>query len=996
MRVWTRVLLALFIGVWAVPAAAQSLNTATVVITVTDQNGGVLKDAAVAVQDAATGVSRDGTSDANGTLTVPSLDVNGTYSVTVKKSGFADGTTAHITLRAGEVAQVRMKLLVGGGASEVTVYGTAEGVRTDPELGTRLDSDRIEDTPILGRKFSALPLLNAAFRNAKGTGDLFMNSVYFVTGAGGRRQADFALDGATADELWGRQTMFATVPISAIAEMNIESRAFSAEYGWTSSAAVNIVTKSGSNDLHGDGLFIGRPGGLQPKTFSAGEQCAPSVGTCVAPTTNGVATPIVPPDIPDSLGQGSFSLGGAIAKDRTYYFMAGDFTNQNRTAAITSPVLVPAGETSIGYIGTYQQGLFDGRLDHRISNTNSLMVRFNLDRFYDNNPQDTVGGNVLPDAGREFIRHSYSGQVNETAILSSSLLNEARFEYQDADPVTDFTPLDPSTQITRSGAIPFTDGTSLAVDVFSRQTSFSDTMTWTKSRHDIRFGGAVTRSSSGGNGTEFGNAFVLGQFTANSSTTAAPSALTIANMTKYQQSFNFGQGTYVLDQWVYDVFVQDSYRPVRDVTLDLGLRYDRQTFSQGKKNVAPRVGFAWNPNGSPKLSVRGGYGIYYTELRANNDASFTLGGPQGQFTYTAAPGQTGFPTCVGPGCTPVLFNQNAALNTLPARNITIEPGLASYYESLGVNVAALPGYAAATFVNPKSQVGSIGFERQIGGHTFLSVDYVRQHWTGLDETVDLNAPSLFVRTAPDQCRGPNNTAVPCEGSGASNAVIFADLTRPIVPVNGGFRVIDTIENLGIADYNGLQTMLRWQDAASYLSISYTLSKATNTTEPDGNGAGPNDFNQLGPANETAPSLLDQRHRAVIVYSRRLPWNVTAGTVNSLASSKPFNPTTGVDNNGDGSSNDRPVINGVVVGRYSFRGTPTYDTDVFLEKGVKLSARTLALRMECFNLFNHANILGRNGTYGNGATPIPTFGVASSGLSNVDPGRMFQFELRFQF
>jgi hypothetical protein len=409
MRASIRVVLAVLLGVWALPAAAQSLNTATVVITVTDQNGGVLKQAAVTVEDAATGVSRDGTSDANGTVTVPSLDVNGTYTVTVKKSGFADGTTGHITLRAGEVAQVKMKLLVGGGKSDVTVYGTTEGVRTDPELGTRLDSDRIEDTPLLGRKFSALPLLNAAFRNAKGTGDLFMNSVYFVTGAGGRRQADFALDGATADELWGRQTMFATVPVSAIADMNIESRAFSAEYGWTSSAAINIVTKSGSNELHGEALYLGRPGGLQPKTFSPSEQCSPSVPTCVAPTTNGLATPIVPPDIPDSLGQGSFALGGAIVKDRTYYFMAGDVTNQHRTAAITSPVLVPAGQTSIGYVGEYQQGLFDARLDHKISSTNSLMVRFNLDRFHDNNPQDAVGGNVLPDAGREFIRHAYAG-----------------------------------------------------------------------------------------------------------------------------------------------------------------------------------------------------------------------------------------------------------------------------------------------------------------------------------------------------------------------------------------------------------------------------------------------------------------------------------------------------------------------------------------------------------------------------------------------------------
>src|SRR5207248_10787480 len=176
-------------------------------------------------------------------------------------------------------ATVRVKLVASGGTSEVTVYGTTQGVRADPELGTRFDSEQIDETPILGRKISALPLLNAAMRPAKGTGDLFLNSVYFVTGAGGRRQADYVVDGATGDEPWGRQTMFSTIPVSAVQEMNVMSRAFSAEFGWTSSAAINVVTKAGTNAVHGEALVLGRPGALQGQTFSADLQCAPSVGT---------------------------------------------------------------------------------------------------------------------------------------------------------------------------------------------------------------------------------------------------------------------------------------------------------------------------------------------------------------------------------------------------------------------------------------------------------------------------------------------------------------------------------------------------------------------------------------------------------------------------------------------------------------------------------------------------------------------------------------------
>jgi len=887
-------------------------------------------------------------------------------------SGFKTEEIRDVALRAGETASVRVRLVATGGESAVTVYGTTEGVRTDPELGTRLDSERIEETPILGRKISSLPLLNAAFRQAKGTGDLFMNSVYAVTGAGGRRQADYVVDGATGDEPWGRQTMFSTLPISAVQEMNVMSRAFSAEFGWTSSAAINIVTKAGTNSTHGDVVFLGRPGGMQATTFSADQQCPASVSTCVPPALNGAPVAITAPDIPDSLAQGSFSIGGPIARDRTQYFAAADLTYQDRTAPITSPLVAPG--TTI--VGRYRQALVDGRLDHKVSSGHSLMARVNVDRFYDTNPQDAVSGNVLPSAGRQFTRHSYGGQLNDTLVLGANMLNEARFEYQNADPVTAFDPLTPSTQFTRAGTVPFTSGESRFVHVFSRVAQFSDTLSWTKGPHYLRLGGSALRNTSGGDGTEFGSAFVLGQFTVNTATTKPPDQLTLAEMTRYQQSFNFGAGTYELGQWIVSTFAQDSYRVRNDLTLDLGLRYDRQTFSDGTKNFAPRLGFGWNPAGDPKTAVRGGYGMYYTQLRANTDASFELGGPLGVFTYTATPGQTGFPTCVT--CTPVSFDQNAAAGTLPARNITIRPGMASYYSQF-FDISKLPGYAAATFVNPRSQVGSIGVERQLAQRVFVTVDYVKQHWTGLDRTVDLNAPSLFVRTATGQAR----------------SAAAADATRPITPANGGFRQINVVENLGVADYDGLQTMLRWQSTRAFLSVSYTLSKATNTTEPDGNGAGQNDFNQLG-EEERGPSLLDQRHRAVLSAAYQFPFNITAGTLIQVASARPFNPTTGTDNNGDANNNDRPVINGQIAGRYSFRGTPTSDVSLFAEGRLKFSGRSVALRIEGFNVFNHANVLGRNGTYGDTVTPLATFGQASPGLANIDPARMVQLQVRFEF
>src|SRR5262249_27293156 len=158
--------------------------------------------------------------------------------------------------------------------------------------------------------------------------------------------------------------------------------------------------------------------------------------------------------------------------------------------------------------------------------------------------------------------------------------------------------------------------------------------------------------------------------------------------------------------------------------------------------------------------------------------------------------------------------------------------------------------------------------------------------------------------------------------------------------------------------------------------------------------------------ERGPSLLDQRHRAVLTFSYRFPYDITAGTVTQLASSRPFNATTGVDNNGDGANNDRPVINGVVIDKSAFRGTPTSDVSWFLEGRMKLQRKTLLLRLEGFNLFNHGNYLGRGQTtFGDTGTPNDTFGqLAAVGTStnaipafaNIDPPRMFQLQVRFLF
>ena len=333
---------------------------------------------------------------------------------------------------------------------------------------------------------------------------------------------------------------------------------------------------------------------------------------------------------------------------------------------------------------------------------------------------------------------------------------------------------------------------------------------------------------------------------------------------------------------------------------------------------------------------------------------------------------------------------------MPARDVTIGAGRRDFYKAqfakYGLNFDLLPNYPDQ-LVNPRSQVTSIGAEYEVVRGLFAGSDYVHQHWTNLARNVDLNAPSAFDRTAPGQTR----------------SVAAANATRPILPVNGGVRQVNVLMNLGVADYDGLQTQISYRGHRRiYAAVSYTLAKATNTSEPDGNGINPDQSigTRLGEV-ERGPSLLDQRHRAVITFSYRLPYNITAGTVTQLASSRPFNATTGVDNNGDGANNDRPVVDGKVIAKSAFRGTATSDVGIFIEGRVKTSEFTnILLRLEGFNLFNHGNYLGRGQTvYGDTGTPNPTFGqfvaagTAASAIpafANIDPPRMFQLQVRFIF
>jgi hypothetical protein len=445
---------------------------------------------------------------------------------------------------------------------------------------------------------------------------------------------------------------------------------------------------------------------------------------------------------------------------------------------------------------------------------------------------------------------------------------------------------------------------------------------------------------------------------------------------------------------LWSLFAQDDFRVRTDLTINLGIRYEQQTFTDFRRGFAPRVGFSYNVRGDGKTVIRGGFGIYYSQIVDNTAANWALTGPTGVFNYTASPGQIGFPTSVAAAPLPV-FPAGAPV---PLRSLYIRAGDGSAYSQF-FPTSSLIGYQVA-LLNPYSEQWTFGVERRLAANWVLAMDYVGSHTLRINRPLNVDPPTPFIRTAPGQTRTAQaaNCTRPywiqwykqqgtvCNPDAATNpqppyAVITSD-------VNNGYAYYDALDVNLTHSFGRRLTML----------VSYTWSHAIDNVDPDVPGQNPNDPNFTGKV-ENGNAIFDQRHRFVLSGVATLPGKVNFGGVMTLASGLPYNYTTGVHNSGDtGATADRPVIDGVVVSRNAGRGHSIYEVSPFLERPFTFRGERMRVvpRVEAFNVFNHANFVGYSGTYGNGATPGPGFGAPLTGITNQLPARSLQFSVKLAF
>jgi len=958
----------------AIIVSGQTPDAATLRGRVVDQTHAAVPGVDVTVTNALTGLRRAARTGESGDFLVSGLPVGGAYDVVASKQGFAEMKPARVTLAGGTTAEIDLTLSAAGGQTQVTVTGAVGEVRTDgPQLGDRLSAEQIEETPLLNRRITYLPLLNAANRQAINQGDVFMNENMFTTNGAGRRQTWFEIDGVTGNDSWGRQTLFTNVPADAVQEMTILNNGFSAEYGASTGSAVNIVTKTGGERFHGSFLELWRPSATAAALsgFSA---------------ANGASGNDI---INDALGQSAISLSGAIDA-KTHFFLAGENSRETKG----SPVISPLDPTV--FEGAYRGWLAYFRLDRQLNTRNNAFYRFDADMFEDTNPNGTVGGNNLPTVQRVFHRRTYANELGETAVLSPALLNTARFQFQLASPITEFDPTVYGTQfqVPISSGGTFTTGTSQSALLMNRQYEPSDTLSAVWGKHQIRFGGDGILAHTGGNSKEFGGPIYLGQFIYNTCTRSIAvcegSAYlgNLANVKTYTQSY--GNANYSVNDWLWSGFVEDDWHVLPNLTINLGLRYERQTFTDSNKDFAPRAGFALNLRGSV---IRGSFGIYDSQIVDNSEASYALTGPTGVFNYTATPGQIGFPTAVSAAPLPAFPSGAQA----PLRSLYVRPGNAAYLNQF-FPTSTLIGYQNGLW-NPYSEQWTFGVEREVARSWVLRVDYVGSHTLKINRPLDVNPPTPFVRTAQNQTRSAQ--AANCTRPYwiwwyAQNHLTCSSTaaTNPQPP----YSVIQTDANNGYAYYDALDVNLTHRFGQHFSALaSYTWSHTIDNVDPDTTSQNPNNPNFTGKV-ENGNAIFDQRQRFVLSGVYNLPWKINFGLVGTVASGLPYNYTTGTTNSGDtGATTDRPVINGVVVGRNIGRGNPIYDISPFIEKAFAITERVHAnLRMESLNALNHANVVGYSGTYGNGASAGAGFGAPLVGVTNQLPARSVQFSLKVAF
>ncbi len=1020
--------LTLFVLLLAAFAHAQSTSTATLSGVVTDPADAAVGAAGVTATNSATGLARKASTGPDGVYRIDLLPP-GEYDIRAEHSGFNVTVQKGVSLTVGAAATVDLKLQIASGATTVEIVADAPPVETTRTQQSNVIEQRaIADLPIDRRDYLSFALLAPGVSDSKAHAD---SNTYRVKqtpdsglsfyGSNGRGNT-INVDGGESND--GGGGVRATIGQEAVREFQVNRSNYSAEYGGSRGGVVNIVTKGGTNEVHGSAF-----GFFRNQVFDATNPF-----NVVLNSDNSVKR--VKPD--SSRQQFGATIGGPIAKDKTFYFL--DYEQQRRRESTAVPILtdlsvfgptpaqkailsqLPASAAaqltaalstpaSVQQMFQLNSGIFPFqtdqkqglvRVDHQFTQNDQLSFRFNTSKFYDTNPNVSA----LTGISRGFIQDTFDGVGSLGWIHSFSprLINEARVQFDYYDQLTGTNDkFGPALEIAGFGN--FNRDRFLPSESISRRTEFGDNLTVNLGRHTLKTGGyALIRSEHSDSATFFSGRFTFGSLPGGlvnaalaSTTINALQAFNLGLAQSYQQGFGNGivSATYPLIAG----YVQDEWRASRTLTLNAGLRYEvdnrRAPLPTDHKEIAPRFGFAWSPDA--KTVIRGGYGIYYATIDFQIDYSVYALGIRPDGSRPIAQVLTTIQTA-GAQSAANIFTTLRAKGVIgvptPQRSITpadltqfgINISQTGPLPPLSVVFSASPGYK-----NPQTQQASLGIQREFGNGFTGSANGVFVRGSHLTDAYDNN----LLSTAPfDKNIGTQNYA--------------ADATHP-----GGYFVNPLIyqSNVYESNSNSFYGGLMLEGAKRMgrnvqIHANYTWSHATDETTDYNSDFEPN--NQFCRRCDRASSSFDERHKVVAYAVIQTPSHANAllrdwvlSPIFQAHSGQPFNLLVGGTdlNNDRHNTTDRPAY----AGRNTGFGPAYWAFDTRFQRAIPFGEkRRLDFMFEVFNLFNKLNYQSVNNVVGNYAGPFNVTGrhdrnpTDQLGFTSAFDARRMQLGLRYTF
>ena len=934
----------------------------TILGTVTDPQGAVVAGAKVTVRNVNTGLERVTETSADGSYAVPELPI-GTYTITVNQSGFQTSSVTNVPVDVS--AEKRVDVALRAGQVTTTVEVSAEALpqieTTTDTLGTTFTAEQAKDLPLNGRDFQKMIFLTPG---VAGSPDQITDSpgsygIFSMNGARGRSN-NFLLDGTDMNDGYRNDPaineagVFGTpatiLPVDAIEETQIVSN-FMPEYGRNAGAAINIVTKSGTNTLHGSAIEYFRNNALDARNYF---------------------NPSTQPKAQFHNNQFGGSLGGPIVKDKTFFYL--DYEGQRERVGVVTLANVPTGSAADGSLSpsdssnpVIQQliarhpwpapnlttGPFNAsvispsynrvdsmiaKIDHNLNSKNLLTGRY----FFGDSSQSfplalTASGGQLPGFNTFTPTRVQLVSLSHVWTISGTKVNELRFGWNRF--AEDFLAEDRSFH---PSSIGLNVGTGLAdqglpimlVSGFAQLGATSgdprgrvdtnnqliDNFSWKANKHDVKFGVEYRRTTI----KQYFDKYFRGKL----SFADLGSFLNGTPSTGFGASFQYSGNTrrHTAEN-NYGFYFQDTFRATSRLTLNYGLRWDyfgvvseknnlfsnatvadpvtgsfvltqvgqpglSRLYEPDYKNFSPRVSLAWDATGRGKTVLRAGWGLFYDAF------------PQDLFL-----GHLPYPPFFDPG---PAYNPVGPAQVIPAANTTgtITAGQ-PVFDASGCSSVECDVFTVDRHVHtPYMENYNVNLQQQLASKVVLQVSYVGSQGHHLFQFVDINQPSQATITASDLANGVSSYGVP----------------RPF-PYQAPYYPFYVMREQSTAksNYNALQTSLRvnqWRGLTSIMNYTWSHSQDTASDGEDfvPNAAQP--YDSTRPNLEYGNSNFDIRNRFTWIFGYKLPnqgssrlrngWGFTSTL--TLQTGQPFqmNYNFESDFSGAGEGIDRPDVVGPMV------------------------------------------------------------------------------------